>query len=305
MTQALKRRLFAAGAEAIERISPYRGLYACPTCMRLLPIEAIDKGELTLEHVPPESMGGKGIALTCERCNSTAGHTVDAAVHGRERYFNLGRALSGKPGEYEGPVQIDIGGITANASMSLKDGKVRIEVHKRRNHPQKFRQQKESLGASGGKAPGSPPEIRVRARVKFEWHPSLVGDLRAAYLAAFAMFGYSWAFHPRLALVRKQIIESDKELIDGAWWIAGTELTEDPMLMVMTAPFPAVMVRLQAALVVLPWMGGPKEFYPAVRSLMSQQPVATYDLLDWPTKLELLFDLDGQPPTGVGGPTSP
>jgi len=30
-------------------------------------------------------------------------------------------------------------------------------------------------------------------------------------------------------LVRKQIIESDKELIEGAWWIAGPEFTEDPI----------------------------------------------------------------------------
>ncbi len=85
VTQALKRRLFAVGTEAVKRISPFRDLYASPRCRRLLPIEAIDAGELTLEHVPPESTGGKGIALTGERCNSTAGHTVDAAVHGRER----------------------------------------------------------------------------------------------------------------------------------------------------------------------------------------------------------------------------
>jgi hypothetical protein len=60
--------------------------------------------------------------------------------------------------------------------------------------------------------------------------------------------------------MRKQIIDSDKELIEGARWIAGPELTEDPMSMVMTAPFPAVMVRLRAALVALPWFNGPDDF---------------------------------------------
>jgi hypothetical protein len=37
------------------------------------------------------------------------------------------------------------------------------------------------------------------------------------------------AFHPRLDFVRKQIIESGKELIEGAWWIAGPEFTEGPI----------------------------------------------------------------------------
>jgi hypothetical protein len=30
-------------------------------------------------------------------------------------------------------------------------------------------------------------------------------------------------------MVRKQIIESGKELIEGAWWIAGAEFTEAPI----------------------------------------------------------------------------
>ena len=59
---------------------PTVGLYACPICSLLLPREATDSGDLTLEHVPPEPVGGKGIVLTCKQCNSTAGHTVDAAL---------------------------------------------------------------------------------------------------------------------------------------------------------------------------------------------------------------------------------
>jgi hypothetical protein len=37
-----KRGLFAIGANALSRISPYRALYACPTFNRLLPITALD-----------------------------------------------------------------------------------------------------------------------------------------------------------------------------------------------------------------------------------------------------------------------
>jgi hypothetical protein len=31
----------------------------------------------TVEHVPPDSVGGRPLILTCQRCNGTAGTTVD------------------------------------------------------------------------------------------------------------------------------------------------------------------------------------------------------------------------------------
>jgi hypothetical protein len=287
MTQALKKRLFAVRSEAISRISPYRNLYACPTCMRLLPIEAIDTGELTLEHVPPESLC---IALTCKDCNNTAGHTVDAAVLGRERYFSLGRALPGRPGEFEGPVQISIEGVTLNASMTMEGRNLRIEVHEGHNHPATFTEHLTRLNAK--KPEGDPAvEIQMRARIKFGWHPALVGDMRAAFLASFAKFGYRYAFHPRLNVVREQILDPATELITGAWRIAGSELTDDPMLMVMTGSFPAVLVRLRSAMVALPWMNGPDDFYQAVRELFAGGTATiSMDVLEWPTTLELLYD---------------
>jgi HNH endonuclease len=79
-----KLQLFRLGAAAVARLSPGRvDQYACPLCRTLWVEDAIDAGMVTLEHVPPASMGGKGIVLTCERCNSPAGGTIDAAVRHR------------------------------------------------------------------------------------------------------------------------------------------------------------------------------------------------------------------------------
>ncbi|RNL51873.1 hypothetical protein D7004_13730 [Pedobacter jejuensis] len=38
-------------------------LYVCPISLRCYTIEGLKNRELTLEHVPPESLGGKGIIL--------------------------------------------------------------------------------------------------------------------------------------------------------------------------------------------------------------------------------------------------
>ncbi len=74
-----KKNLFNAGATAFAAISrPRIYRYVCPVCLRGFE----DHNSLTLEHVPPKSIGGKVLCLTCRECNNQAGHGVDAAVHG-------------------------------------------------------------------------------------------------------------------------------------------------------------------------------------------------------------------------------
>jgi hypothetical protein len=258
--------------------------------MRLLPIETLKTGELTLEHVPPEAMGGRGILLTCKSCNNTAGHTVDAAVVGRGRFFQFGDSLFRKQGEFRGPVKIEFRGVVVNAILVTKDGRVTILVDRGHNNPRLLDQQiaemERELNATGS------AEFRLTATVKFGFDRARVGDLRSAYLAAFAMFGYRYAYDARLDIVREQIMHPDQEMIDGAWWIPLPGLTEDPMLMVMVEPVPAVLVRLGPVLVALPWVIGPDDFYGAIRQHFQPGVLATQklDILEWPTGLHMLGD---------------
>ncbi len=245
MPDLQKLKLFALGADALSRISPYRDLYACPSCKRLLPVTALDTGELTLEHVPPDSVGGKGIALTCKSCNSTAGHTVDAAIHGRKRLTDLAQGLSGRPAEFDGPVKLETGGITTNAKLSVRGRSFTFSVDERQNHPSNFKSQMSSLPQQpGSTSPGV--ELRVTARIPFDFDHARVGDLRSAFLATFALFGYRYAMHPRLEKVREQILRPDQRLIEGFSYIAVPELTEDPMIVVLTKPFEAVQGRISS-----------------------------------------------------------
>ncbi len=83
--KARKLKLFNQGSAALENLNPeWQGLYACPICERAFTVDALESGDLTLEHAPPKSVGGRDITLTCQQCNSGAGHTVDAQVRRRE-----------------------------------------------------------------------------------------------------------------------------------------------------------------------------------------------------------------------------
>lgn len=261
------------------------------SCLRLLPIEAIESGDLTLKHVPPESMGGKAIALTCKACNNTAGHTVDAAVHGRERFLELGRGLQGQAATFSGPVQLDAGGVKTNATLVLEQGSFRVVVRESRNHPERFRRQRAAMPRGQSVAPTS-VKLGVQAKVKLGFDRARVRDLRSAFLAAFAQFGYRYAYNAGLETVRQQILHPDDRLIDGAWYIAGPEYTEDPMMVVMTKPFPALLVRLTSVVVALPWYGSPVDFYAAIRAHFAQRPAATMtlDILEWPKTMEMILD---------------
>ena len=74
---AAHRALTTAYPELVDRVGlqPY---YVCPTCLVAWPEAALQARVLTAEHVPPESIGGKVLVLTCARCNHQAGHEVDS-----------------------------------------------------------------------------------------------------------------------------------------------------------------------------------------------------------------------------------
>jgi hypothetical protein len=180
--------------------------------------------------------------------------------------------------------------------LVFRDGKFTIEVREKVNNPTHFEGQIEALKERQQLNSGEAVDVNLNAKVKFNFDRARISDLRAAFLAAFAQFGYRYAYHPRLATIRQQILSPDEALVNGAWWIAGPEFTEDPMMMVLTSPLPAVLVRLRSALVVLPWLEGPDDLYPAIcRHFAARRAPLTYYVLEWPTTMVMLLDLHGRP----------
>jgi hypothetical protein len=97
------------------------GRYLCPLCLNWF----TDLDDLSLEHAPPRSIGGRHMAVTCRRCNSRSGHTVDAELRHAETLYEFGSQSMTKPmpataryGDVEqrseiifGPEGLSIGGV--------------------------------------------------------------------------------------------------------------------------------------------------------------------------------------------------
>jgi hypothetical protein len=88
-----RRAMFRVGAAAAERFRPdWANQYVCPVCLVPFGETAVEGPvvELPEEHVPPESLGGRSICLTCRSCNSTAGSTIDKQMLEWHRLLTFG-----------------------------------------------------------------------------------------------------------------------------------------------------------------------------------------------------------------------
>jgi hypothetical protein len=75
-------RLFACYAANLSAFaSSDLDLFVCPLCLRQFDRDSLDRGEITIEHVPPRALGVSSlVTLTCRQCNCQGGTKLDAAL---------------------------------------------------------------------------------------------------------------------------------------------------------------------------------------------------------------------------------
>jgi hypothetical protein len=190
----------------ITKQVPFERFYVCPICLHAYGHESLAGGILTREHVPPQSVGGRRLVLTCRRCNSEGGHAADS--HAR-READLADFVTG-----------DLREIRAN--LSTPSGRVPVRLSSKQRKLQMF-----------GVPHASDP--RAHAGVFQDFEGATVGTnwqdfsfsiefpafsperaraswLRSAYLAFFAALGYKFIFRPELDNVRARIREPQLEV---------------------------------------------------------------------------------------------
>lgn len=250
---------FVRGSEAARRAGLTQGgTYICPLCEKGFDEAAYDERRLTLEHVPPKSQRGKGILLTCARCNNVAGATVDGQLHLRTKMEELARALAGNGVAREMSVSFELGGVVVNATahVDATNGSIELEIHEERNNPANIELQRAMtrVAAEGDTVP--PITIRTGARMGYVERLAQLSELRAAYLLAFARFGYRYALNPRLDVVREQIQNHEREIIPYFCYPVAPGETS-----IMLTPQGDLLVRIGGTVVVLPWINGHSNVY--------------------------------------------
>jgi hypothetical protein len=105
--------------------------YVCPICRNPFTVEALDSGRLSVEHVPPQSVGGRELFLTCTACNNTAGTQLGASAKMKEELRLAMVGSASRPHR----VRATIGEIRVNGQLHAKDGSYSLTIPKELNKP--------------------------------------------------------------------------------------------------------------------------------------------------------------------------
>lgn len=297
MTTSKRESFFSRGVEAYRRIFNEVGeIYPCPICSRPFDRRALETGELTLEHVPPRSMGGRPICLTCKDCNSTAGHAFDFAPAELQTITTLAEALGKRKGKFEGQLTMTLGGHAVRGLATINENGVKLQVTGANNNPADLAAQHRHMqklvdeGSTGA-------EFTLATTFKATRRQVFLSNLRAAFLIAFALLGYRYALHPSLEVVRRQILEPEREIIPqiASGTFNGGEYANVPMVYRIDIPLDAIGVQVPGALVILPLPSLPVEdFYSKLSALSAPDGNIPMHLqsIAWPVGPQLMLDFE-------------
>ena len=247
----------------------------CPICMTPFTRAAVESGvDVTLEHVPPKTVGGSVRCLTCADCNRNAGRSLDQAVAMRNKAIvdqQTGRGIK---------MEVDVYG-TKHTSYFSPDGFEKNILEARFSRSPNVKQflkkmsgEKVMFLAEMTKGPVWDPSRGLSLSIK---RPSAnhiaVSWIRSAYLLVFSLLGtsgYRYAESESIRPIREQIKNPDKDLVPSLLFdVSGMKV---PKYLVMVnnwqRPF-CWIVKLGDMGVLLPHGGG-AEHYRAVLAMPDQ-----------------------------------
>ncbi|PKG42818.1 HNH endonuclease [Psychroflexus sp. MES1-P1E] len=203
----------------------------CPICLNYFVKEDLEAkvNPLTLEHNPPQSLGGKSSILTCKKCNSDAGHKIDNEILTALLEID---ALHFKPNS-EIKTQFyneSTDGKGVNAKIKIEeDGKFLINIDTKNNNPKIHKK----FFDSEVQEYNSP--LFINDISKSGWSKKLnftfdkpnktnerlasISLLKIAYLMAFEKLGHLYIFNKNTEIIREQIKHPEKEIIKNPFWI--------------------------------------------------------------------------------------
>jgi len=203
-------------------------VYVCPLCDSGFVRKAVETGYLTAEHVPPKSLGGRELLLTCRPCNNAAGVQVDSHARSRENVFG---AISGDLDKHL-KVSLKHGGRTIRGRLRHSAGAWDLRVVERANDPADV-----AAFRSAGLKAGSPLNVTFdgdrysELGAKMSW-------FRSGYLALFAAYGYRFSFDPAIEIVKRQLRSPETRVI-YCFTIVTYEARDQRQWRILNIPVPA------------------------------------------------------------------
>lgn len=247
--------------------------------------QAVEINQLTAEHAPPEFAGGRAIALTCAACNHTAGSKLDSHASIAARYED------DPPGVLRDQrVRVALGRTQVNMTLEAGPEGMQLIGDVNRNSPAAhaaFFDELNSLVQSGDRN----WTFNLQFRAQYDPSRAAVSWLRAAYIAAFAKFGYRLILDGAYKVVRQKI--QMPSAAPSLFSIRVPQSPKDARALVIIRE-PTILNGGVAALmgrhfVLLP-RPGDLAFYDKVKGQEGRRAEIRGEFLPWPRGPEFFFD---------------
>lgn len=259
------------------------GRYLCPLCLEWF----ADLDNLTLEHAPPESIGGRHVAVTCEQCNSTGGHTVDHEIRRAETVLEFAERRMTAPMR----ATFQIGDVEQRGEAIFGPDGLKLGGIPMQNHPDATDAVRAKLDEAA--MSGSSDWTISLTFPTPDYRRAAIGWLRAGYLAAFATLGYMYILREELDPVRAQIRAPSEKILERYCLMARAS-RPDGVVVFVNEPeeWASVTVMASNAAVILPSDTTPGTYErlaeidpwpPGERKLSGK-------ILPWPTRPVHLLD---------------
>lgn len=178
-------------------------LVACPLCYEVVDWGAVEAGRVSLEHVPPQSVGGRITTITCTECNNTQGSRLDSHL--------VKRLVS--EDTHVRPVRVSVPNspISIGGHLHVVEGEppsIALVGRPAISHPDVA---KEIWEALQNKIP-----ITVTPQYLYNERKARLAQLRVGYLMLFQWFGYDYLRFGIADIVRRQLTDPAELLVDHA-----------------------------------------------------------------------------------------
>ncbi len=196
----------------------------CPICEKHFTSKDFEK--LTLEHNPPRSLGGKDNVLTCKDCNNKAGSNIDAQIvlalnelefmkfkpnsSLKTQFFNKSTGDKGINGcvsiDEKGAFRIDISSANNPKTKEAFINSFEYEYNILQNNFENFGRNKKL-------------SFEIKKPDRRNERLAGIALLKMAYLLAFEKLGHIIMFGQHMRIIRDQIKNPDKNIINKPFWI--------------------------------------------------------------------------------------
>lgn len=277
-------RLFAEASAALHALGINEELCVCPLCCIAYGRDALEARILTLEHVPPKSVKGREIVLTCRNCNNYAGSKYDHYLKLREDYESARRAILPGAGDGAGRFVLEAAGIKVNAHLVSEGNKKLFTMSPRHNHWKVMSAFQEHISKFG---PGD--QFNVTFSQRYSNRKARIADMKSAFLAVTAKFGFSFALNDELKSVRAQLLDVERNHFEPVT-VACREMPRNKILLDERQGL--VFIRFDRHVHVLPWVNHGSDNFEGHRARQFRS-TASGKLFELPKSFEAALDHSG------------